>query len=653
MNAYPALEFEDTGLRLPPRARLPLVLALSLINGLGCAFMSLLISAQSLESALTRMAENTPGFLAGALFLGLLTAVLTLISRSLFAGGLIVALPVLTAALVNHYKLLITSTPLMLTDLALIGKLGAIAEMNSQSISFSSASLLAITAAAIWLLLLLFLSRPLRPERKRALAAAGAALTVFGLLFMTKGVANAWCYRPLGVPTDAFYDQAYVNSQCGVPLGLWRSLLASEGARTPELGERDVLLNDARGYIDAVPAGGEVDGTPNVIMILSESFFDLTTLPGVSYEEDPIADFHALKKDSVSGTFFTRTLGYGTCDIELQMLTGINNRFLPSEKMLCEWDADELCKLPTVPQLFRESGYYTAYLHTFNDGIYNREPKYSRIGFDGIYFSKDFAEIDPEAAEAEDYWAYMQNFLAGGNYSDDYMGELIIDLFEREEKPIFLYAATVQNHTPFTADRYESYDFPFEADISEEAAGVLSCLTQGAADSSEMLGKLVEYFSALDEPTVIIFFGDHRPGLPLEDGGTAYAELGLCPENAEDWTLEQFALMYSTDYLIWANDESLLPARAGSVRDTSCAYLGLTALRLAGLPLDPYWRMIASVEDSCTAYNWRYIIAADGSLHRSEDTLDEADRRKLEVMSQLMREALSAEDKPAFYELTN
>lgn len=651
INAAGAVEKQP---KLSNGTRVSLVVLFSLLTGFELTMVGILITTQSLRATLGWLTGKPLAVFAGALFLMLLVLFLALLTRSLFAGGLVVSVLLLLASLVSYFKNLITSTPLQISDFGLIGKLGNIAELNSASISFSRNTVLAVAAAVVWLVVLLAFSRRLRLPWKRSLPAAGVTAIVFILFFMMSPVVNAWCYKPLGAELGVTYGQAFSNEKCGVPLGLWRSGLSLQDRYEISESALSSVLEDAQGYIDAIDGAGS--GTePNVIMILSESFFDVTKLPGVLYEEDPLADFHRACDEGVSGTFYTRTLGYGTSNIEIEILTGINNRFLPTDEMLCYWGGERFDALSTVPKIFQKSGYYTAFLHTFNDSIYNRTPIYTHLGFDDLYFSGDFAEIDPDAAAAEDYWAYMSGKISGEFYSDDYMADLLIDLYEQKdgECPVFLYAATMENHTPFETDKYAAYDYAFSSGLSEEAAGVLNALTQGAAGSSRALGKLIDYFSECNEPTFIIFFGDHRPGLPLSDGSTVYSELGMCDATSANWSTETFANLYSTDYVIWSNDAGLLPGDAGSAMDTSSNFLGLDALRAAGMELDPYWRMIASMRESCTIYTWPYFVSADGRVYPAlpADWAD-GDERKFEVMTALMRQAFSAgDDESAFYKL--
>ena len=335
-------------------------------------------------------------------------------------------------------------------------------------------------------------------------------------------------------------------------------------------------------------------------------------------------------------------------------MTGINTRFFSWDDMIYGWEQEKLLTYPSLPQLFSDAGYYTAYLHTFNDGIYNRTALYTALGFQDMYFSGDFAAIDPEAAAAPDYWSYMYGKIAGEFYSDDYLADVTAELFDQKagEGPVFLWAVTMENHTPYTADKFSSYDFPFESDLGDEAVGVLNAVTQGVADCSEALGKLVDHLAAQDEPVIVVFFGDHRPGTPLESGATVYSELGMCPEDVADWELEDYAELYSTDYVIWSNDPSLLPAEPGSRMNTSSTLLGVEALQMAGMDLDEYWSMCAVVDTVSDGWTWNFFVPQDGEPCFSPYVgLDEKGMDIIKAMRVFMNSTFYGSDGPDFRDI--
>lgn len=617
--------------------------------------VSELITTQSFADAAALLFGFTPRAVATAAFLGLVICTLGFLCRSIFAGGLIVTLFVAGLSFANYYKMLITSTPLYVQDIRLVTQVGGIMELNEASMKFSGESAAAVVIMLLVLVGLFFVSRRFRPRLREGLISGLISAILFASLFCVPASVESWFYGPAGSGQAAAQDTQIVhNSRCGVLLGLWRSVvLGGEEELIPEPDEEELMLMNAQSWIEELP-DTEKDEQPNVIFVLGESFFDVTELPGVSYAEDPVADFHRICSEGVSGKFYTHTLGYGTENIELEIMTGINTRFFSWDDMIYGWEQEKLLTYPSLPQLFSDAGYYTAYLHTFNDGIYNRTALYTALGFQDMYFSGDFAAIDPEAAAAPDYWGYMYGKIAGEFYSDDYLADVTAELFDQKagEGPVFLWAVTMENHTPYTADKFSSYDFPFESDLGDEAVGVLNAVTQGVADCSEALGKLVDHLAAQDEPVIVVFFGDHRPGTPLESGATVYSELGMCPEDVADWELEDYAELYSTDYVIWSNDPSLLPAEPGSRMNTSSTLLGVEALQLAGMDLDEYWSMCAVVDTVSDGWTWNFFVPQDGEPCFSPFAgLDEEGLDIIQAMRVFMNSTFYGTDGPDFRDI--
>lgn len=617
--------------------------------------VSELITTQSFADAAALLFGFTPRAVATAAFLGLVICTLGFLCRSIFAGGLIVTLSVAGLSFANYYKMLITSTPLYVQDIRLVTQVGGIMELNEASMKFSGESAAAVVIMLLVLVGLFFVSRRFRPRLREGLISGLVSAILFASLFCVPASVESWFYGPAGSGQAAAQDTQIVhNSRCGVLLGLWRSVvLGGEEELIPEPDEEELMLMNAQSWNEELP-DTDKDEQPNVIFVLGESFFDVTELPGVSYAEDPVADFHRICSEGVSGKFYTHTLGYGTENIELEIMTGINTRFFSWDDMIYGWEQEKLLTYPSLPQLFSDAGYYTAYLHTFNDGIYNRTALYTALGFQDMYFSGDFAAIDPEAAAAPDYWGYMYGKIAGEFYSDDYLADVTAELFDQKagEGPVFLWAVTMENHTPYTADKFSSYDFPFESDLGDEAVGVLNAVTQGVADCSEALGKLVDHLAAQDEPVIVVFFGDHRPGTPLESGATVYSELGMCPEDVADWELEDYAELYSTDYVIWSNDPSLLPAEPGSRMNTSSTLLGVEALQLAGMDLDEYWSMCAVVDTVSDGWTWNFFVTQDGEPCFSPYVgLDEKGMDIIKAMRVFMNSTFYGSDGPDFRDI--
>ena len=602
----------------PPAAwRWPLLALAGLLSGLAWAVLGWLVQSQSIR--LTLAALGDPSLWLTALFLALAALAVIFLTHSLCAGNFAVGVPSLLLAFANYFKELITSTPLTIGDFTLIGQAGDIAGLNKASLTLSRNSILAIVGGLLWLIVTWFFSRPLRLRWRWSLLGVPASALVFFLLFWAG--AGPLVFSPLGVDPVASISQAAANRACGVPLGLWRSLYRAATQNpgafyTPEYMEEVAgRVQDYAGEASDPPERKQ----PTIIMLLSESFFDVTTLPGVTYDEDPMADFHSLRQESVSGAFYTRSLGYGTCNIELEIMTGMNTGLLSNED-LYSLDPTVFSRMPAVPALLRDSGYYTSMTHTFNDSIYHRGDVFPYLGFDDLFFSGDFAQFYPPAAQAGDYWSYMATRISGEFYSDDLMTDLLIAQYEamsaRRSGPLFLYASTMENHQPYDESKYSESELTVRpsSGLTGEAAVSLLQFSQGAANASAALGRLVDYFRDCDEPVVIVFYGDHRPGLGLSGGGTVYSELGMVPASAGQWSLEDRAELYSTDYLIWSNDPDYLPGEPGSTLDTSCNYLGALLLDIAGVDKPAYWRLISRLSEYRIADTMEYHLSTGGEL---------------------------------------
>lgn len=615
-----------------------------LLTGMVFAFAAWWIDGQSLAFAFSGLL--TGAFWYSAVLFALVVGTIALLSNSLFAGGAITALPVIILSLINHYKLKITSSPLQLREFALAGKLGDITALNARVLTPTAAVIGAIVLTVLMLSALAFFSRPLRLERKKG--ALASVIPAFLILFCFWFSSDGLVFTPLGLPLEESVSQSVTNNECGVLLGLWRAFAQSQ---LVEHGE-----NFSQEDIDAVTGGEEEEivetppvelEPPNVILILSESFFDVTDLPELYYVDDPLARFHALQKEGVSGKFYTRTLGYGTCNIELEILTGINTTLMNNEELYAQ-SPEFFTKLPTVPTLLQQDGYRTVMLHLFNDGIYNRTPIFEVLGFDEIYFSEAFAAIDEEAAAAENYWDYMSSKISGAFYSDDYMTDLLIKLLEQEgEEPLFAYGISMENHSPHDGKKYadaEGYTAAYTTSLEGEARGVLADAVQGAANASAALGKLTDYLRGQEEPTVVIFFGDHLPGLGLSDGSsTVYSQMGLSEGYDQGkWSMEQILNLHSADYLIWSNDPAYLPAEPGSKVDSSCNYFGLNVLKAAQSELPLYWRLLEDAAEVRMIDTLEYHLGRDGKADRVSST-DAEDKQCLDLLATCFYDTFSGE----------
>ena len=264
--------------------------------------------------------------------------------------------------------------------------------------------------------------------------------------------------------------------------------------------------------------------------------------------------------------------GAGTANTEFDVLTGMQTNMIGEGTT----SAFRVVRRQTrsVPSLLKTAGYNTFFMHPGQSWFYNRASVYDYLGISDQVFVEAFDESD-----------YKGTMISDAAFLD----ELKADLNERmvgSDTPLFTYTVTIQNHQAYGYGKYDERPapVPLSVPVSDGAMEQLSVYMEGVRDSSAMLAALTEYLDSLEEPTVLVFFGDHRPNL-----GTACTELGLhYNRNASP---EETIDTYSVPYVIWSNRAYAaqvdLPARYaaldlpenGRISDN---YLGAMVLELIG-----------------------------------------------------------------------
>jgi hypothetical protein len=371
-------------------------------------------------------------------------------------------------------------------------------------------------------------------------------------------------------------DQVERNEKAGVVLGIytaWCQRIHTENtlASLDSAGLADFFQEDAA---QEMPTP-DLETTPDIIFITSEAFFDVTRLPGLTFEKDPLPVFHALSQTCTNGRFLSNTYGGGTGWVEMELFTTLTASLLMEGDSLSTLDPAVYETLPTTVRFLEKAGYSTLALHSHTAELYDRANIYPAIGFEEVLFLEDFW-VEPER---------------DGDYaSDRSFAQEIIARYEARDPsaPAFLYGLSMENHQSYYPEKYgEPSGFPAQSDLlTQEDLAYLDALVMGLHHADASLGMLTDYFSQCDRPVMLVFVGDHLPSMNLADGEDIYTRLGISPEgDASTWEAETLAEILSTDYLIWTNYEAdPLPDRT-----ESCTFLGLHVLQRTGLPLNHYF----------------------------------------------------------------
>ncbi|MGN0629697.1 MAG: LTA synthase family protein, partial [Ruminococcus sp.] len=265
---------------------------------------------------------------------------------------------------------------------------------------------------------------------------------------------------------------------------------------------------------------------PNVIVIMSESFADFRVFDELKKTiGDTYKSLDEAAEMGYSGTAIAPTYASYTVRTEFELMFGMPVKSLDDPSMPNRVLLDR--PQPTVPAYYKTWGYNTAYIHPYLASFYGRNRIYANFSYDTMIFENDFT------VPVEYFGTYID---------DNTVLAQIEQLMEESEEPIFIHTTTMQNHQPYTLGNGDEFDNYLE----------------WVKHTSDGLKDFLERLEKSDEPTVVLFIGDHFPSLRGDDG--IYAQLGITSENCDT--------LYEQKYILWNNcglDESVLPKDKVSV----------------------------------------------------------------------------------------
>ncbi len=340
----------------------------------------------------------------------------------------------------------------------------------------------------------------------------------------------------------------------------------------------------------------------NVICIMNESFSDLRLYNGLTdgrsfgTDEEFLTFFDSLdgSKNVQKGRLYVPVFGAMTANSEYEFLTGNACAFVPQGSIPYQFytrEGDD-----SLARIFGENGYRTVAMHPFPGYNWNRTEAYADLGFDEFLDAEYYGEAADGAGSG----------LLRGYMSDraDYDG--IIRLI-REKGPgekLFVFNVTMQNHGGYevggldaTVHVTELNGKPCEGQYPK-ADQYLTLMRI----SDEALKYLLDFCSTLEEPTMVVLFGDHQPSVetPFFEAlyGSRWSEV---PDRLK---LNSFV----TPYLIWTNYDR----EAEDAGEMSAFMLGNVVLGEAGIEPDGFRMQLERVRERYAAVHAMGVLDRNG-----------------------------------------
>lgn len=343
---------------------------------------------------------------------------------------------------------------------------------------------------------------------------------------------------------------------------------------------------DAIDRIGAAPREAAMlpDEKPDIVMVMSESFWDATRLPGIKIWPDPIPTTRSVQ----SGHVFSPEFGGMTSNVEFEALTGFSNAFLPYGSIPYQQYVRD--QVPSLASFLRDEGYLTTAIHPFTSWFWNRGAVYQAFGFDTFLSEENMMPLAKRGPLA----------------SDAALTEEIIRRADSSRRPSFIFAVSLQGHGPYEPQRYSDVGHSVVAPgKSAKTSESILTYAEGSSDADKSLARLISWAKNRERPTVIALFGDHLPPL-----GPVYVETGFMKEQVAPrrGTAEEMKRNRETPLVIWSN-------RVGKIRKVgtiSPSFLPLQVLKTAGISHPYYTDFLGDVHERYRVIDRNMLLSADG-----------------------------------------
>ena len=507
-----------------------------------------------------------------------------------FAAIILETVTILGLGIANYYVLLYRGKPLLAWDFSAIST--ALNVIDGYQFRFTIPMLFSIVIVTVEICFLYYLqqSSALKSKWSKRLLLLPITLVLALGLFSSNLFTNllhhywdldiVYCYR----------IQGSVASFCKYAFGNHIS--------KPD-GYSEEALQQIGNYIDKEISKDDDEQAEiqpqNIIMVMNESFTNFHQFNNQE-ETNKLPYFESLFPESVYGNLYVSVRGGGTCNTEFEALTGNSLTFFPIGSVPFQSFVKE--DINSIARELKKNGFNVFALHLEQEQNWNRNVVYPRLGFDTFLDINDFQEVDTIRQRATDYDNYQK----------------VIDLYEKNKNErFFCFNITIQNHGGY--DDFQDLPQTTDLHISDDGKqGEVFLSLMEMSDNA--LKMLIEYFDEIEEPTMIIVFGDHQPQLNEASEAVLFGD----SENEFE--------KYITPFLIWKNYDST----SRYIEKMSANYLPSLIMEEANLPMPQFFQFLLKLYEKYPVITTPEIIDSRNNIYKDKGELYDDDMFRLYEM---------------------
>ena len=479
------------------------------------------ISRGSMYESLNFIKNRHMTFLFNSTIVLITLSITLLTKRKIFSYSIISSIWIISA-ISNNVIVNLRGTPLTGNDLRLIKS--GLKLINNYLSNKEIISIILLLFILIVLLILIFIFAPKSKLKINYFLSFGLITIIFLIYKLFNGFAvNS------SIVSNNFWDLEAVYSENGF-IYCFSTTLINNGVSEPDSYSENLMesiyytledsLVSSSNNLSVTNLSNDEKELPNILMIQLESFFDPTLIESVEFDTDPIPNFRELQNNYSTGTFSVSTIGGGTANTEFEVISGFNlDFFAPGEYPYNTTINNKASE--SINYALKELNYSTHALHNHEGNFYNRNTVFANLGFD-TFTSAEYMLINERTDLG---WA-----------KDKFLIEPIVDLLTSTETQDFIYAISVQGHGSYPDKEISDEKYVNVTSINDDLnKNQLEYYANQVYEMDLFVKDLIDAVNALNEPTVIVFYGDHLPNLNL---------------SKEDLSNKN---LYETEYVIWDN----------------------------------------------------------------------------------------------------
>lgn len=439
-------------------------------------------SQKSFVDALLFCIQEPMAFLLNFSLLLLFSCLALLFKRVIFSCVLINSTFILLSV-VNLVLYSNRGTPFMFSDLFVIQDgLAVIQEYLSLN-----TLLIIVSALLLLLLFLIFLYKKIRvssfPFKNRAftwLISLGIALLVGSYAFTHYGFLVSkwdiqWDFKRNGFLTS--FVNSYVSSYIQAP--------------------KNYDEENIERILGSLKADNQKEDLPNILFLQLESICDITSLPNILMDGDPLINIKQYYQNNLHGVLSVPTYGGTTTRTEFEALTSYNLDFMGNGAI--PFNNGVLNKpVASIAYTLNSLGYTSTAIHNYQGDFYNRNVVYPNLGFNYFISLEMMNNVKQDA-----YWP-----------SDDILPEYINETMLNTEGSDFIFTVAVSNHGTYPDYLMnETHEVNVLEASSKESLIELQNYVDLASATDKVVKEIVESVMNNSEHTILVVYSDHLPKL--------------------------------------------------------------------------------------------------------------------------------------------